>query len=45
MAYVFMVLTIGLALLFLAGEVVKQLIEEGYCWAVDKVKKHRRTEN
>jgi hypothetical protein len=45
MAYVFMLLTIGLALLFLVGEVVRQLIEAGYCWAVEKVKKHKGTEN
>ena len=45
MAYVFIVMTISIALVFLAGEVAKQVIETGYCWAVEKVKKHRRTEN
>lgn len=45
MAYVFMLLTIGLALLFLVGEAVRQLIEAGYYWAVEKVKKHKGTEN
>jgi hypothetical protein len=40
MAYVFMLITIGLALIFLMGELASRCIKTAFDWAVTKVNQH-----